>query len=124
MSRNEEFFHGTVHHLNVGDSVLPAAAGGAPTIHGESDPRFSYATTQQGDAWEYAAMAHEQTEGEEGPPRVYRVSPLGRHSKDPEYTVEARPEHRGNFGNDRRSKAGWRVESEQPLPPHMHGRYE
>jgi hypothetical protein len=111
VSRNQEFYHGTVYHLSPGDVITP---GGAPAVHGTSDPRFAYATGDISAAREYADYALDNVLDNQGDGeyarRIYRVTPIGRHSKDPEFSTEG--EHRGNSPDDRRSKHGWKVEEE------------
>jgi hypothetical protein len=113
---SRQFFHGTTAELRPGDSVLPTSQTGAkPVFRNESDSRHAYATTNQADAWDYAELSwHASTTGV---PHVYEVEPLGRHSKDPE--VDKRGRRRGNHPEDRRSKVGWQVVGEVPMPEDM-----
>lgn len=107
-------FHGTVAPLKEGDVVHPAGSGRATFPH-ETDRRYAYATQKPGDAWDYAEKAW--SAGDSGIPHVYRVEPLGRVSKDP--LVDKAGRSRGNFMGDRRSKHGFRVVGEEPMPEHM-----
>lgn len=115
MSREENFYHGTVEHLNPGDTVLPAARSGVPTNHKISSNEHAYATTDEMGAWEYAEMAHSwHVDRSSGPPfkvpRVYQVEPLGEHEAD---------SNAGAYSGDRKSRAGWRVLSEEQMPADM-----
>lgn len=113
-----QFFHGTVENLNPGDVVTPAGTRGGHTNYaGQSDPQYAYATEDPEAAWDYAEKAWHAASGDSGHPRVYVVSPMGRHDKDPEYDKSGR--HRGNWSFDRRSKHGWKVEDELPMPESM-----
>jgi hypothetical protein len=112
------YYHGTVEEFHPGDVISPAEdRTGYTNYPGQSDSRYSYATEDHDSAWDYAEKSWHAADGDSGHPRVYRVSPLGRHSKDPEY--DKRGKHRGNWSYDRRSKHGWKVEEELPMPEHM-----
>lgn len=120
---SSEFFHGTVRPLKVGDVISPASS--RPDWHQVSFPSetnrdYAYATAKEDDAWHYAEMAHNSQfrPGMKIHPRVYRVRPLGPHEKDPTYDHE-RGYSRGNFEGDVRSKHGFEVVGEQPMPEHM-----
>ena len=115
MSRNDEFFHGTVAHLSPGDVIQPVGDAIRATFRSDTDPRFAYATTDHDNAWDYAEKAFHASD--RGTPRVYRVSPVGRHSKDPEVGRDG--SRRGNHPTDRRSKSGWKVIEEVPMPENM-----
>lgn len=112
MSRSENFFHGTTSHLSLGDVIEP---GRAATFPHDTDPRYSYATTDATTAWDYAEKAWHATD--KGAPRVYRVEPMGRHSKDPQ--VDRSGRMRGNHPTDRRSRSGWKVVGEEEMPESM-----
>jgi rifampin ADP-ribosylating transferase len=118
MNRNlnpDQFFHGTVRKFSPGDVIAP---GHSSNFGAESDPRYAYATGTEPGAWSYAEKAwHADPSGTSGPPRVYEVEPIGRHSKDPQ--VDSSGRSRGNYEKDRRSKNGWRVKTERPMPESM-----
>lgn len=114
MSRAHEFFHGTTAHLFPGDVIEPGRRSNFPSV---TDSRYSYATTESSNAEHYAELAYHSSD--HGSPRVYQVKPLGRHSKDPQVDKQGRS--RGNFDTDRRSKEGWEVVGERPLPEHLKG---
>lgn len=112
-----QFFHGTVSELKEGDSVLPASQSGRKVVHRSmTDPEYAYATETPEAAWHYAELTWNHAES--GHPRVYRVVPLGEHEEDPQ--VDSRGQVRGGvFEGDRRSKHGWKVEEELPMPERM-----
>lgn len=101
----KQFFHGT-----VAEDMHEVTPRGARQYHiGEHDGTHAFATTSESDAWHYAELAwnHAST----GVPRVYRVQPKGHVEQDP---------HRENFdGRWHRSKEGFDVMHEVPMPEHM-----
>jgi hypothetical protein len=111
------YYHGTVERFEPGHKILPASQTDGYTNYDKTDSRYAYATEDEETAWDYAEKAWHAQSGPSQHPRVYRVSPLGRHSKDPEYDKGGN--HRGNWSYDRRSKHGWQVEEELPMPDHM-----
>lgn len=111
-----QFFHGTTEELKEGDTVLPAAKSGRKVVHmSMTDPEYAYATDKPETAWHYAELAWNHSDT--GHPRVYAVSPLGEHEEDPQ--VDERGNWRSNFEGDRRSRHGWKIEGELPMPEHM-----
>ncbi len=112
-NRASEFFHGTTEHLEPGDVVAPG--GGPLKFPQETNRRYAYATPSEDNAWNYAEKAFHASDS--GHPRVYQVEPLGRHTRDPEY--DRGGNSRGNFRDDRRSKAGWKVVGERKMPESM-----
>jgi GNAT superfamily N-acetyltransferase len=111
------YYHGTT----VPDvtHVLPANEHGQGVVFPHvTDPDYAYATSDHGDAWNYAEKAWSASA--HGRPRVYQVKPIGgtRH-------VETDPhddqygQSRGNYENDYRSPHGWQVVKEMPFPKHM-----
>jgi hypothetical protein len=120
--RPEQFFHGTT-RPNLTE-ITPADRHPTwmkPVFENETDRGHAYATTDESNAWHYAQLAHNTAvhRSRGGPfpvPRVYQVEPMGEHETDPEYDGDR---HRGNFSTDRRSRHGWRVVREMPMPEHM-----
>jgi hypothetical protein len=115
---NEQFFHGTISPLKVGDTVEPAnkTSWRKPRFPNETHPDYAYATDES-TAWHYAELGWHNASGSPSHPKVFQVEPLGEHEPDPHYDEGGRL--RDNFSADRRSKAGWRVTGEVPMPEHM-----
>ena len=119
----QQFFHGTV-RPNLTE-ITPAdkhPSWMTPTFTSDTDRGHAYATTSQEHAWDYASKAHDWAlsrshTGRAGIPRVYQVEPLGEHEPDPQHDEHGRS--RGNNSTDRRSRAGWRVVRELPMPEHI-----
>ena len=120
-----ELFHGTVWHFEPGDHILPAEQHKRKTTFpSETDPSYAYATGREDYAWDYAEKAHNShfQPGMKIHPRVYRVKPLGDVEKDPEQYPDDHPlagKFRGNWTTDRRSRQGFEVLHEMPIPEHM-----
>lgn len=104
------YYHGTTAEGLT--HVLPSSQHGGHVLYsGAADPGHAYATTDLGDAWNYAKTSYHNTE--HGVPRVYEVSPLhGDHSH---------VEHDPNFNDTTsfRSPHGFHVTRELPMPDHM-----
>lgn len=118
----QEFYHGTVQSLQPGDHVLPAHEhGGAVMFPHDTDHAYAYATPHEDNAWDYAERAWQSAGLDHphfgNPPKVYRVRSLGDHEPDP--THDATGRQRGNFDTDVRSKHGFEVMEEMPMPEHM-----
>lgn len=87
------------------------------TFPSDTDKNYAYATTNPDDAWDYADKAWNSTDS--GRPRVYEVKPIGgmRHvEEDPRARSDGSP--RFNNANDYRSRKGWQVVRELPMPEH------
>jgi Rifampin ADP-ribosyl transferase len=110
-----QFFHGTV--SNPSGEITPVASSSwrKPMFPSDTDVNFAYATTDESNAWNYAERAwHSRGQGV---PKVFKVEPMGEHEEDPTHTPEG--VSRGNFSGDRRSRQGWRIIGERPMPEHM-----
>lgn len=121
-TNGDQFFHGTAGDPTIGglakDPVISPAnqrSWGTVTFPSDTDPDYAYATTDESSAWAYAEKAWGTRAA--GIPRVFQVDPLGEHEEDPAY--DQRGASRSNYQGDRRSKAGWRVVREIPMPEHM-----
>lgn len=102
----------TVTRLN---RVLPAAKHGKSVMFPhDTDPRYAYATAEEGNAWSYAERAWHITGRS---PRVYQVEPLGEVEADPSHHPNGRS--RNTFSGDYRCLRGWRVVRELPMPSEM-----
>lgn len=107
------YYHGTtVPHLRF---VRPAGPCGRVTFPSDTDRRYAYATTSVEDAWFYAEKAWGARST--GIPRVYEVEPTGPVEDDP--TEDERGYPRSNFASDVRSREGWAVKREIPMPESM-----
>lgn len=126
-------YHGTTHEHRGDDPdgdytplthISPGTEAGKAPTHGGgvSDPSYAYATKDPHVAWHYAD--HRAKYGPGGIPHVYRVTP-----HKPE-DVEEDPSHtgdgftRGNFSGDMRSKSGFKVLDEVPMPRRVQKDYE
>ncbi len=107
-------YHGTTReHL---DEILPAVEHGHGVVFPhDTDQGYAYATPNLSDAWAYAEKAWHASG--DGIPRVYRVEALGDVEPDPQQDAHGR--QRGNFEADVRSRAGFAVVEEMPMPEHM-----
>jgi hypothetical protein len=112
-----QFFHGTDRHFTVGEVISPAGESGGVNYPNTTDRRYAYATDSESNAWHYAETTWMGGDGQNGPPTVYEVAPLGRHSKDP--ASDKSGFSRGTFQGDRRSKSGWKILRQLPMPEHM-----
>lgn len=104
-------YHGTTReHL---DEILPAAAHrlGVVFPH-DTDSAYAYATPNLGDAWVYAEKAWHASG--DGIPRVYLVEAIGAVEPDPQEDAHGR--QRGNYAADVRSREGFTVVEEMPMP--------
>ena len=114
----EKFYHGTT-VPNV-KKILPANVHkGHVVFPGDTSTEHAYATTKHDDAWNYAEKAW-SGDPHQRRPRVYEVKPIGglKHvEEDPRFTETGRS--RSNNANDYRSKKGWHVVREVPMPEHM-----
>jgi hypothetical protein len=115
---DQKFYHGTT-VPNV-KKILPANAHkGHVVFPGDTSLEHAYATTKHDDAWDYAEKAW-SGDPHQRRPRVYEVKPIGglKHvEEDPRFTESGRT--RSNNANDYRSKKGWHVVREVPMPEHM-----
>jgi hypothetical protein len=101
----QQFFHGTV--AEDLDEVTPRGEG--RYFRSDHEGTHAFATTDVDDAWHYAEKAWHHASS--GVPRVYQVEPLGDVEKDP---------HEQNYsGKWHRSKTGFGVVGEVPMPEHM-----
>jgi hypothetical protein len=108
------FFHGTT--VARVRKIMPASAHRRHvTFPHDTDRDHAYATSDVEDAWEYAQKAH--AANSTGRPRVYQVEPLGHVERDPRTDAQGRM--RGNYESDHRSRDGWKVVRELPMPKHM-----
>ena len=106
-------YHGTVR--DGLDDILPAVAHCGPRTFAntaDGDPSYAYATPNLSDAWAYAEKAWHATSI--GIPRVYRVEALGDVEPDPQ--TDAHGRSRGNYADDVRSRDGFTVVEEMPMP--------
>ena len=111
-----QFFHGTTAELSEGDRIEPSSVTGAsPTFARESDSGYAYASESEIAAWDYAEKSFATKF--DGIPRVYQVTPAGEHEEDP--LRDAGGYRRGNYIGDRRSRVGWDVVRELPMPEHV-----
>lgn len=109
-------YHGTVR--DGLDDILPAAAHCGPRTFAytaDGDPAYAYATPNLSDAWAYAEKAWHASG--DGIPRVYRIEALGDVESDPQEDVHGR--QRGNYADDVRSRHGFAVVEEMPMPDDM-----
>lgn len=114
-----KFYHGTtVSHVT---HILPADQHKQQiTFPSDTDTSYAYASTKPDDAWDYAKKSWENDDEVNRRPRVYEVRPVGgnRHvEEDPQYDENGK--HRFNLSNDFRSKKGWKVVREVPMPEYM-----
>lgn len=110
----ETFYHGTTRENLT--HVLPPHEHGAGVMFPHDTSRdHAYASNNASDAWDYAEKAWGATE--KGVPRVYEVRPRGEHEQDPPFDQHGNS--RSNFSGDRRSRHGWNVVRELPMPEHM-----
>lgn len=118
-SLGHEYYHGTTRHFEPGERILPAAQHGRGSVFPyESSPEHAYATMNPSDAWHYAELAWNEGDPQPGDhPKVYRVRPISEHEHDPMYDDRGRS--RGNFEGDVRSRHGFEVLDEVPMPEHM-----
>lgn len=110
-------FHGTTVAGLVGKTLLPAARSGRKPLYiAETDPEYAYATSED-HVWHYAEAAWRCADN--GIPRAYEVEPLDPRDveEDPMYADNG--ECRSVFADDRRSRSGFRVVRELPMPDDM-----
>lgn len=84
-SRGQEFFHGTIHNIGVGEGVLPGQKvghtnwGDTGKNLGQPSEAHAFATSDEGIAWTFAQRAHRMNSyNPDFVPdrvRVYRVAP-------------------------------------------------
>lgn len=111
---SEKFYHGTTREGL--STVTPADHHGEKVMFPhDTDHGHAYASSNEDDAWGYAEKAWNASST--GVPRVYEVKPTGTHEKDP--ATDHMGRSRGNFEGDVRSKDGFRVVREMPMPEHM-----
>lgn len=112
----DALYHGTVR--DGLDNILPAAVHCGPRTFAytaDGDPGYAYATPSLSDAWAYAEKAWHASGI--GIPRVYRVEALGAIEPDPQEDAHGRS--RGNYAADVRSRNGFAVVEEMPMPEDM-----
>lgn len=113
-----KYYHGTVHENLT--HVHPATKHGGPvSFASDTDKDYAYASTSHDDAWNYAQKVWAGDDHGRRP-RVYEVKPIGGHKHvevDPQFDDHGRS--RGNYAQDFRSKRGWKVVREMPMPDHM-----
>lgn len=102
----QQFFHGSVSERPL-TQITPR--GSQRFFRSDHEGTHAFATTSESDAWEYAEKAFMHTD--RGIPRVYRVEPKGDVEKDPHY--------QNTEGKWHRSKQGFNVVGEVPMPEHM-----
>lgn len=118
---NPRLFHGTVRPGLT--EIHPAEQHGkGVTFASDTDHRHAYATTTEDNAWSYAERSHDWAMNRARPgqhfvPRVYEVEPMGEHESDPSHDQHGNS--RNTFEGDRRSRHGFRVVRELPLPEHL-----
>jgi GNAT superfamily N-acetyltransferase len=113
-----KYYHGTC--IPGVTHVLPANRHGGPVVFASDTSRdHAYATTNHDDAWSYAEKAW-SADDHGRRPRVYEVKPIGGH-RHVEVDPRTNPDgtFRSNYANDYRSRKGWRVVREMPMPEHM-----
>lgn len=71
------FYHGTIHDLPVSGELLPSSATGINRNFNESDTRRVSVTSDEPNAWEWAALAAVKSGKDRDAARVYRVHPMG-----------------------------------------------
>lgn len=110
----KQFFHGTV---RAGlRSIQPAEQHGKGVVFPhDTDTGHAYAASSEADAWNYAEKAWHASGT--GIPRVYEVEPKGAYEPDPQ--TDAAGRMRGNLAGDVRSKAGFKVKRQLPMPEDM-----
>jgi hypothetical protein len=101
----QQFFHGS--STEGLTEITPRGA--QRYFHSDHPGTHAFATTSESDAWDYAEKAWNHAD--KGIPRVYRVEPKGEVEKDPHY--------QNTEGTWHRSKHGFRVVGEVPMPEHM-----
>ena len=113
-----EYFHGTTQTFKPGDHITPASQHGKGVAFPNMTSReHAYATPDESTAWHYAEAAWNNADIGGTHPKVYRVKPLGHTEDDP--THDQYGASRGTFTGDVRSKHGFEVVGEQPMPEHM-----
>ena len=113
-----DLYHGTTQTFRVGDHITPAVQHGGEVAFPHTTSReHAYATSDPSNAWHYAETAWNNADAGGTHPKVYRVRPLGPVEDDPTHTPSG--ESRGTFTGDVRSKHGFEVVGEEPMPEHM-----
>lgn len=107
LGAQQPYYHGTtVPDLN---RVMPSNDHGKDILYPHmADPGYAYATTDPREAWNYAKTRYHNSTT--GVPHVYEVRPRGEVEPDPHFP--------GDLSH--RSRAGWDVAGELPMPDHMH----
>jgi hypothetical protein len=116
-AEDEVYYHGTAKVPSWQPTEITPQTGrrGKPTFPHDTDPDYAYATKDPANAWNYAEKAwHSTTVGH---PRVFRVKPRGPVEKDPQR--DERGELRNNWEGDVRSRHGFDVVGEEPMPEDM-----
>lgn len=117
-TRARVFYHGTTAEGDL-DQILPASQSGAGVIYQhQTDPDYAYATTNKNDAWHWAEMAHHNTGGH---PRVFKVRRRG--PVEPDVPYDRSGNSRSISDTDVRSRHGFDVIGEEPMPRHMRHMY-
>lgn len=118
MTRPGTLYHGTAREGLIGKTILPVDVTGMPaTFPSDTDRGYAYATVEPSTAWHYAELAWNAASV--GIPRVYEVAPVDGADVEDDPTHDARGNSRGNFPDDRRSRAGFLVIRELPMPDDM-----
>jgi hypothetical protein len=102
------FFHGTTSNFEPGDEILPPSrrTPDIKPLYDETDPEAAYASTTPEQAWFWAESAGDRTRDRGARPRVFGVEPLGK----------VLPDLHSLSDDDVRSREGWRVLGEIPMP--------
>lgn len=102
-----QFFHGTTHGFEPGDTVTPR--GSSRFFASDHDGSHAFATKDPSDAWDYAEKAWHHSD--KGHPRVFQVEPVDDYEVDP---------HEQNHDKKwLRSGTGFRVTGEVTMPEDM-----
>lgn len=118
-TRARVFYHGTTAEGDL-DRILPASQSGASVIYQhQTDPDYAYATTSKDDAWTWAQKAWDNTGGR---PRVFKVRRRG--PVEPDEPYDRAGNSRSVSDSDVRSRHGFDVIGEEPMPHHMRHMYE
>ncbi|MCX4799558.1 hypothetical protein OG497_37525 [Streptomyces sp. NBC_01242] len=121
------YYHGTIGEHGTDDSpgeIHPATVHGqGVTFRSDTSPDHAYATTSEGDAWDYAGKAfdHRGTEGHHVP-KVYQVRATGPVEKDPDWDDRAGRSRNVNE-SDHRSKHPFEIVREMDPPEHIRDHY-
>lgn len=112
-TKGRVFYHGTTTDQDLKE-ILPASQHGRGSIHpGSVDPDYAYATPHLDNAWQWADKAWDNRGGHR---RVFKVRRKGPVELDPRDNDSGGS--RNNYEGDVRSRHGFDVIGEMPMPEH------